>query len=76
MDYLRYLGHLMRHGKSKSYTLGEAEAYDKGYEDGLVAAKNTTVTSVSRHSEACLNDNPDDRCDKCNCWKIFREYCS
>lgn len=65
----------MQPGKSKSYTLGEAEAYDKGYEDGVLSATFRTAT-VKKGSEACINDNPNSRCDKCDCWKSFREYCS
>ncbi len=63
-----------------SYTLEEAEAYRRGYADGLRAQRDPQVVasdfSEPGKSPACKSEYPDYMCGKCNCWKMMREYCS
>jgi hypothetical protein len=53
-------------------TTGEAEAYRLGYQDGQ--ASKPRPIKIGPYIE-CKSGNPDVRCERCDCWKIFREYC-
>lgn len=65
--------------RNKSWTIGEAVAYDEGYTDGYAAgiAAVHIGNKVRRHDYVeCRSTNANLMCKECICWKIFREYCS
>lgn len=67
-----------------SMTLGEAEAYRMGYDVGYAAGMKAAAmakeavrcVAVAGKPPECAAQNPDVMCKQCNCWKMFRGYCS